>query len=124
MIEETKRRIESHDLAVKLYDAFVRQRQKRPAVKCSDDPEDLEKLSRHNHETQLVEPRRQHLQELKRVSRAMTMADKVALLVMMELPALETSSLLHRLSRQLADDPEATYFSTVNQVEHCGSGCG
>jgi hypothetical protein len=52
------------------------------------------------------------------------MADRVALLVMMELPVLETSTLLHRLSRQLAEDPEAKYFSTVNLRDNCGSGCG
>lgn len=124
MIEQTKRRLESHELAVKLYDTWVRERQKRPDIECSDNRKDLEKLSRANHASQLVEPRRRHLKEMKKVSKAMTIADKVALLVMMELPVLETSTLLHRLSQQLAADPEATYFSQTNMRDNCGSGCG
>lgn len=124
MLDQTKREIESHGLATKLYDTWVRQRQHRPDIKCSDKPEDLEKLGSINYRSQLVEPRRNHLKQMKEVAKAMTIADKVALLVMMELPVLETSSLLHRLSLQLAEDPEATYFSIVNQAKNCGSGCG
>jgi hypothetical protein len=124
MIKKKKEELESHELAVKLYDTWVRDRQNRQDIKCSDDLQDLEELSRINHESQLVEPRRKHLQQMKEVAKAMTIADKVALLVMMELPVLETSTLLHRLSIQLTQDPAATYFSRVNMADNCGSGCG
>lgn len=124
MIEETRQRVRSRELAVRLYDTWVRDRQKRPDIGYSDDPKDIEELARINHKTQLVEPRRLHLAKMKEVAREMTIADRVALLVMMELPALETSALLHRLSRQLAEDPEAKYFSVVNQADNCGCGCG
>lgn len=123
-MEQELRRIESHELAVKLYDRWVRQRQQRPDIRCSNNLEDIETLAQSNFQTQVVEPRRVHMEELKQVTRSVTNADRVALLVMMELPVLETSTLLHRLSRQLTDDPEAKYFSTVNMADNCGSGCG
>lgn len=124
MIEQTRRRLESQEIALKLYDTWVRDRQKRPDIKCTDSRKDMEEIGRLNHDSQLVQPRKSHLQQMKKVAKAMTTADKVALLVMMELPVLETSSLLHRLSIQLTGDPRATYFSKVNQRDNCGSGCG
>jgi hypothetical protein len=54
----------------------------------------------------------------------MDFADQVALLVMTEIPTLETSTLLHRLSRQVTEDPDATYFSQFNMADNCGCGCG
>jgi hypothetical protein len=114
----------SQQIAVKLYDRWVRQRQQRGDITCSDNEKEVERLARANFQAQVVEPRKRHLSDLKQVAGSMTMADRVALLVMMELPVLETSTLLHRLSRQLAEDPEAKYFSTVNLRDNCGSGCG
>ena len=124
MIEQTKQKIESKELALKLYDTWIRERQKRPDITCSERKDDLEKLRRENFANQLVKPRQRHLEQLKEVAKEMSMADKVALLVMLELPVIETSTLLHRLSRQLTDDPDARYFSMVNQADNCGSGCG
>jgi hypothetical protein len=124
MIEETAQQQRSQDLAVRLFDKWVRVRQERPPIESSDDPRELEKIEKENFRTQLVEPRKKQLSELKEVSASMTFSDQVALLVMMELPSLETSTLLHRLSRQIAGDPKATYFSQVNMADNCGSGCG
>jgi hypothetical protein len=64
------------------------------------------------------------LHDLKEVAKQMSTSDVVALLVMMELPSLEASSLLHKLSKQLAEDPDSNYFSKVNQNDNCGTGCG
>ena len=124
MIEQKERQINSRELAVKLYDTWVRERQKRPDIKCTDNEKELKEVSQENFANQLAKPRRAHLEHLKKVAKEMTAADKVALLVMMELPVIETSTLLHRLSRQLAENPDATYFSLVNQADNCGSGCG
>jgi hypothetical protein len=124
MIEEVKKQIQSKELALKLYDRWVRNRQKRDSLEIPTDETGLKKLGLKNFVAQLVEPRRKHLTELKGVGKEMSTADKVALLVMLELPVVETSTLLHRLSRQLAEDPESVYFSKVNQNENCGSGCG
>lgn len=124
MIEQEVTNNKSHQIAVKLYDRWVRQRQQRGDITCSENEKDIEKLARANFQAQVVEPRKRHLTDMKEVAGSMTMADKVALLVMMELPVLESSTLLHRLSRQLAEDPEAKYFSTVNLRDNCGSGCG
>jgi hypothetical protein len=124
MIEQAKRGIQSKELALKLYDAWVRERQKRPMIDIPKDKAGLKRLGLKNLVKQHVEPRRRHLMQLKKVARAMTTADKVALLVMLELPVLETSALMHRLSIQLTQDSKATYFSQVNQADNCGSGCG
>jgi hypothetical protein len=124
MIDQEAASLKSQEIALKLYDRWVRQRQRRGDITCSDNKKDVEKLARANFEAQVVEPRKSHLKEMREVAGSMTMADKVALLVTMELPALESSTLLHRLSRQLAEDPEAKYFSTVNLRDNCGSGCG
>lgn len=124
MIEQTERQIKSRELAVKLYDTWVRERQKRPDIRCTDNEKELKEVRRENFLTQVAKPRQRHLDQLKRVAKEMTAADKVALLVMMELPAIEISTLLHRLGRQIAESPDATYFSLVNQRDNCGSGCG
>jgi hypothetical protein len=124
MIEQAKQSIKSRGLALKLYDRWVRQRQDRPGLEIPESKEELKKLGLKNYVNQLVKPRKVHLEELKAVSKEVSMADKVALLVKMELPVLETSTLLHKLSMQLIRDPKATYFSKVNQNENCGSGCG
>ena len=124
MIEDTKRTIESKELALELFDKWIRERQKRPEIRCSDKKQELEKIRQENFANQLARPRQRHLEQLKKVAKAMTTADKVALLVMMELPALEISTLMHRLSIQLAENKDAAFFSKVNQVAACGSGCG
>ena len=126
-MEKVIAQMESRNLALKLYDRWVRQRQARPAIDIPPDEtgkEGLKKLGLKNFASQLVHPRKQQLGELKKVAKQMSIADKIALLVMMELPVLETSSLLHKLSMQLAANPGATYFSLVNQADNCGCGCG
>lgn len=125
MIEQTRQAAKSRKLALKLYDNWVRERQERPKeLQCARNKRELEQLRLVNFASQLAEPRQKHLEQLKEVASEMSTADKVALLVMLELPALEISSLLHRLSMQLAARPDATYFAEVNQADNCGSGCG
>jgi hypothetical protein len=124
VVDETVQQQRSQKLALSLFDKWVRQRQNRPPIDTTDDPKQLKKIERENFRTQLVEPRKKQLAELKATGSAVTFADQAALLVLMELPSLETSTLLHRLSRQIAADPEATYFSKVNMADNCGCGCG
>lgn len=124
MIEGIRHEIRSRELALTLYDRWVRKRQKRPSLEIPSNKEGLKKLGLTNFVNQLVEPRKEHLAQLKEVASEMTIADKVALLVMLELPVLETSALLHKLSRQLSEDSMAPYFSKINQNDNCGSGCG
>jgi hypothetical protein len=124
VIEEAKTNVRSRKLALRLYDSWIRERQRRPDFRCSEDKREMEELRNENFETQLVESRRRHLAQMKEVGEEMTTADKVSLLVMLELPALEISNLLHTLSLQLAADPGSRYFSEVNQVAACGCGCG
>jgi hypothetical protein len=124
MVEPTKQAAESQELALKLYDTWVRERQTRPGFEIPKTERDLKEIRTRNFVSQLVEPRRRHLEQLREVASEMSTADTVALLVMLELPTLETSALLHRLSAQLAQDPEAVYFSQVNMADNCGSGCG
>ena len=124
MIEQTKQSVKSRELAVKLYDNWVRQRQNRPEHEIPTNEKELKQLGLKNLVNQLIEPRRRHLKELKEVSKDMNMADKVALLVKLEIPVLETSALLHKLSMQLTEDSNSSYFSKVNQNDNCGSGCG
>ncbi len=123
MIEDTIRDQRSKQLALKLYDKWVRGRQNRPPIESTDNKNQLKKIEQENFRTQLVEPRRNQLAELKHVSASVAFPDQAALLVMMEIPTLETSTLLHRLSRQIAADAEATYFSKVNMADNCGCGC-
>lgn len=124
MIEKEKNKQKSLKLAVQLYDKWVRERQRRPDIRSSDNPKELQTIANENFKTQMIEPRRKHLNDLKEVGKSATLSDQVALLVMMELPVLETSTLLHRLGRQIAEDPQATYFSKVNLADNCGCGCG
>jgi hypothetical protein len=124
MADDTIQLQRSQRLALGLFDRWVRQRQNRPPIESTDDPKQLKKIEKENFRTQLVEPRKAQLAQLKEASGDMTLADQTALLVMMEIPSLETSTLLHRLSRQIAADPEATYFSKVNMGDNCGTGCG
>lgn len=127
MIEETKRAVKSQQLALKLFDHWVRERRLRPDdLACSEskDVEALKEVGLKNFVSQLAEPRRKQLEELREVAPEMTTADKVALLVMTELPMLETASLLHRLATQVMQDPSAAYFSKINMASNCGSGCG
>jgi len=120
MIEDIGKEIRSRSLAIKLYDRWVRERQKRPSIVLPTDQVGLKKLGLKNFTAQLSEPRRKHLAELKKVGKEMSTADKVAFLVMLEFPVIETSALLQKLTRQLAEDAEASYFSKINQDDNCG----
>lgn len=124
MIEQTRHAVRSRELALGLYDKWVHQRQRRPDLRIPQNEEELKALGLENFVNQLAKPRRIQLEQLREVAKEMSTADVVALLVMMELPVLETSSLLHKLSAQLMGDPEAVYFSKVNQSDNCGCGCG
>jgi len=124
MVEVEHKKVKSRELALRLYDHWVRERQERPKIEFPDPKDGIKKIGLKNYVNHYIEPRRKHLAELKKVAPSMTMADKTALLVMQEFPALEISSLLHKLTRQLAADPEAPYFSKVNQDDNCGCGCG
>jgi hypothetical protein len=114
----------SRDLAAKVYDHWVRRRQNRPGFEVPKDKKELEKLGTHNFEVQLAAPRREHLEQLRKLGSELAPADRVALLITLELPGVEASTLLHKLSMQLARDPGATYFNEVNQADNCGCGCG
>jgi len=124
MIEQAKRTGGSRQLALKLYTRWTRRRQQRPDLIIPQGEAQLKELGLKNFVNQLAEPRRKQLEELKQVATELSIADKVALLVMTELPVLETSTLLQKLSTQLMKDENAPYFSKVNQNENCGSGCG
>jgi len=124
MIEQTRREIHSRELAVRLYDVWIRERQHRGDFQFADGKSIVEEHRTHNFAAQTAKPRQKHLEQLREVGKEMSTADKVALLVMMELPALEASTLLHRLSVQVLDRPDATYFDKLNQLANCGCGCG
>ena len=124
MIEQAIEQQRSQELAVRLFDKWVRARQDRPPIRSTDDPKELKAIEQENFSSQLVEPRKRQLAELKELTPSVAFSDQAALLVLMELPALETSTLLHRLSRQIAADPGATYFSKINMADNCGVGCG
>lgn len=123
-IESTRVKIRSRDLAIRLFETWVRQRQRRPGLKIPKNAEELKEMGRENFINQLAKPREKQLEQLKEVVKEMATADIVALLVMMEFPVLETSTLLHKLSAQLMKDPNAVYFSKENQDDNCGCGCG
>lgn len=120
----TRKQVTSRRLALKLYGKWVRERQLRPDLTIPKTKKELDSLGLENFNRQLGEPRRRHLKELKEYGSQLTTADKVALLFMLELPALEISTLLHKLSAQLMQDPDAIYFSEINQACNCGCGCG
>lgn len=116
---------ESREIAVELYKTWVEKRQERPAeLRIPETLKELEPARKENLLNQLIKPRQKHLEQLKKAAPQMSTADKVALLVSLELPALEISTLLQRLSRQLRENPQATYFNQVNQRDNCGCGCG
>lgn len=124
MKETGKIEMKSIELASKLYDSWVKERQTRPDHKIPKTKEDLKELRLINFENQLATPRRKHLEQLKKSAPEMSTASVVALLVMLELPPLEISTLLHKLNFQLNKDPNDVYFSQTNQQNNCGSGCG
>jgi hypothetical protein len=124
MLENVRQELASREIAMKLYDRWVRRRQARPSLRVPENKHEYEALGLKNFENQLVRPREQHLQELREVGPKISGADKVALLVSLELPAIEISTVLHKMSAQLALDPGAPYFSKVNQDSNCGTGCG
>ena len=124
MIEHEVVKEKSHKIAVALYDKWVRQRQARPMIRSTDNAKELSAVATENFKTQLVEPRRNHLKDVADLGHSISFADQAALLAMMELPVLETSTLLHRLGRQIAENYKATYFSKVNLADNCGCGCG
>ena len=101
MIENAKKTI-GKDLALKLYDTSIHERQKRPDFLVPKREADLKDIGMKNFSSQLAQPWREHLEQLAEVASEISTADTVALLVMLELPALEISTLLHRLSIQLA----------------------
>ncbi|MCP4118499.1 MAG: hypothetical protein GY737_24495 [Desulfobacteraceae bacterium] len=124
-LRKCAKRLDSRKLSLKLYDSWVRQRQGRPRdLKCPESLKEVERIGLDNFKKQLAQPRREHLDSLRKFSSEIETSDIVALLVMMELPPLEISTLLHRLSAQIAEDPNAFYFSKVNMADNCGSGCG
>jgi hypothetical protein len=114
----------SQQAALRLFDKWTRDRQHRPEILTTDDKAQLRRVEHENFRTQLVEPRKKQLEELKAHGHHIAFSDTAALLAMMELPVLETSTLLQRLSRQIAADATATYFSKVNMADNCGCGCG
>ncbi len=124
VIDKETRSARSRQLAVKLYDQWVRERQNRPDIKTTKDLKELHKIAKENFATQLVKPRERHLAQIRELKQSVEFPEQVALLAMMELPVLETSALLHRLGRQIAADPEAKYFSPINLADNCGCGCG
>lgn len=127
MLERELQDARSHGLAVKLFDKWVRERQNRGDFQSGDrvkNLKELEPIARHNFESQVLTPRKGHLDDLKSLGESLEFADKAALLAMIELPTLETSTLLHRLSRQVAADPKAPYFGRENLADNCGCGCG
>lgn len=122
MLEKKYESSKSRQLVIKLLDTFVRGRQRRAFVVPKDTKKELEKLGLQNFIYQVIDPRKSHLTKIKKLKEELEFSDIVALLVMMELPALEISTLLHRLSTQLMENAEATFFSKENQAFNCGCG--
>jgi hypothetical protein len=120
----SKPKARSRELAISLYERWVNERRARPGFKIPQGKEQLQTLAKENFITQLAEPRRRQLKQLSEVAKDMSMPYKAALLVMSELPALEVSTLLHRLNEQVSKDFNSTYFSKVNMADNCGCGCG
>ena len=116
---------QSGELAARLYDSWLRDRQRRrDDLRAPENEKQIEEVRRHNFAVQTLERRRQALKQLEEAGDRLSTADKVALLVMTELPAVDASALLHRLSVQVANDPNAVYFSKENLADNCGCGCG
>lgn len=116
---------QSAKLALQLYDSSVRERQqRRDDLRAPEGEADIDEVRRHNFEVQALEPRRHLMQQIREAGEELTTADKVSLLVMTELSAVDAAALLHRVSAQLADNPDAVYFSRTNMADNCGSNCG
>lgn len=124
IVEESKRKDVSEKIALKIYDKNLRDRFNRSELETCKTETDLKRIGSKNFGTQLVEPRRKFVKQIKEMGDKISTADKVALLMMEELPTLETSALIHKLSMQMAHDPGAIYFSKYNQASNCGCGCG
>jgi hypothetical protein len=132
MVEESsEKKSASAKIALRLYDNHIRERFNRNKLEPYKDQADLERIGNKNYITQLLEPRRKFVQQLKEAGDKVTTADKVALLWIEQLPTLEISALIHKLSVQALHDPNAIYFSKLNQADNCGcggcnqgSGCG
>ncbi len=105
--------------ALGLYDTWVRAGQLRPALRCSETEKGMDRLGSSNFRAQLVEPRKKHIDQLKK-ARDLSAADKVVLMMMQDLPALEISSLVQRLSQQLVKDPNVKIFGPENRAFDCG----
>lgn len=116
--------IESKEIATKLYFSWVQERQEREGFRVPDTRENYKKLGLNNFKVQHAKPRRNHLKVLSKVAKDLTTADTVALLVMLELPALEITTLLQKMRNQLNQEENALYFSKTNQFNNCGCGCG
>lgn len=116
---------QSAKLAIRIYESSVRDRQsRRDDLRIPEGDNDLEEARSRNFEAQALEPRRDLLRQIREAGDALSTADKVSLLVMTEISAIDASTLLHRVSAQLEADPEARYFSKVNMADNCGCGCG
>lgn len=114
----------SNEMVIKLYNGWIARRLKRPDFIVPSTAEGQKELGLKNYFSQHVSPRKDHLQDLKNVSDKMDMSDIVALLVKLELPVIETTTLLTKLNSQVKKNPKAVYFSKVNQNDNCGCGCG
>lgn len=125
MSTDEEQRPRSAKLAARIYEASVRDRQRRRAdLRVPESDRDIEEVRQHNFEVQALEPRNNVLQQIRDAGAELSTADKVSLLVMTEMSAVDATALLHRVSVQLADDPNAFYFSRVNMADNCGCGCG
>ena len=103
---------------MKLYSKWVQKRLDRPPAVCRDrsgkevdwkEEKTRSSLGSENFNNVLLKPREEHLSQLREAGDLLTTADKAALLVMMELPMLEASSLVETLSQKLLEDPDATH---------------
>lgn len=114
----------SNELVIKLYNGWIARRLNRPDFIVPSNAEGQKALGFKNYISQHVGPRKDHLKDLKSVADKMNMSDIVALLVKLELPVIEVTTLLTKLNTQLKKDTKAVYFSKVNQNDNCGCGCG
>lgn len=128
---ESKKKEASSKIALSLYDRAIRERINRKGFEPYKTKADIERIDTKNFAIQLVEPRKKFIQRIKEMGDKITTADKVALLMIEGLPTLETSALIHKISTQAMHDPNAIYFSKMNQEDNCGcgscnqgSGCG
>jgi hypothetical protein len=114
----------TNDQIIKIYSGWISRRLKRPNFIIPTSEQGQKELGLKNYESQHVLPRKDHLEDLKAYVDEFNIADIVSLLVKLELPVVETTTLLTKLNAQLTKDPKAVYFSRVNQNDNCGCGCG